>query len=203
MKKLTGRPTDEVDIRSTVSGPAGPTVTEAVLPGAVEPEAPPLPTPIHSTQEVVMKVADTALNGRGPTVRADKIGRWLLVLATLSTVGAFFHGIAPMMDAPDSRIWVEGWRTSAYLVFAGLFAILAAAPRAHRGLWELIIGQKTALVVIAAVVGDVNEARQSGLIDLGLVVVVVAAYVLCRGWYGWRTSAAEPTGGQPSAGPAA
>lgn len=172
MKKPAGRTTDEVDNRSTVSGPAG---------------------------QVVMKVADTELNGRGPTVRADKIGRWLLVFATLSTVGAFFYGIALMMDAPDSRIWVEGWRTSAYLVFAGLFAILAAAPRAHRGLWELIIGQKTALVVIAAVVGDVNEARQSGLIDLGLVVVVAAAYVLCRGWYGWRTSAAEPTGGQPSA----
>ncbi len=150
-----------------------------------------------------MNGVDTAFNSRGPTVRADKIGRWLLVLATLSTVGAFILGIALMMDAPDSRIWVESWRTSAFLVFAGLFAILATAPRAHRGLWELVIGQKIALVVIAAVVGDVNEARLSGLIDLGLVVVVAAAYVLCRGWYGWRTSAAQPAGGQPSAGPAA
>jgi hypothetical protein len=149
-----------------------------------------------------MKVTDAALTGRGPTVLADKIGRWLLVFATLSTVGAFILGITLMMDAPDSRIWVEAWRTSAFLVFAGLFAILAVAPRTQRGLWELVIGQKTALVVIAAAVGDVHEAHVSGLIDLGLVAVVTAAYVLCRGWYAWLTPAAEPARGQPSASPA-
>jgi hypothetical protein len=149
-----------------------------------------------------MKLADTALTGRGPTVLADRIGRWLLVLASLSTVGAFVLGIALMTDAPDSRIWVEGWRTSAFLVFAGLFAILAVAPRAQRGLWELVLGQKAALVLIAVAVGDVPEARLSGLIDLGVVVIVTAAYVLCRGWYAWRTSAAAPAGGHPSGSPA-
>ncbi|WP_405785180.1 hypothetical protein OG512_47735 [Streptomyces sp. NBC_01378] len=94
-------------------------------------------------------------------------------------------------------------RTSAFLAFAGLFAILAIAPRAQRGLWELVIGQKTALVVMAAAMGDVDEARVAGLTDLGLVVVVAAAYMLCRGWYGWRTSAAEPAGGHPVARPVA
>jgi hypothetical protein len=34
------------------------------------------------------------------------------------------------------------------------------------------------------------------------VLVVIAAYVLCRGWYGWRTSTAEPAGGS-AARPAA
>ncbi|KND33137.1 hypothetical protein [Streptomyces acidiscabies] len=145
-----------------------------------------------------MKVEDAARTGHGPTVLADRIGRGLLVLAALSTVGAFILGITLTRDAPDSRIWVEAWRTSAFLVFAGLFALLAAAPRGHRGVWELVIGQKTALVVFAAVVGDVNEARASGVIDLCLVVVVIAAYVLCRGWDSWRTGAtstAEPADG--------
>ena len=146
-----------------------------------------------------MQVKTAAPTGRGPTALADKIGRWLLVLATLSTIVAFINGVTLMRDAPDSRIWVEAWRTSAFLVFAGVFAILAAAPRAQRGLWELVIGQKTALVVMAAAMGDVREARVAGLTDLGLVLVVVAAYVLCRGWYGWRTSAAEPAGGHSAA----
>lgn len=133
--------------------------------------------------------ADTAPTGRGPTVLADKIGRGLLGLATLSTIGAFILGITLVMDAPDSRIWVEAWRTSAFLVFAGLFALLTLAPRAQRGLWELVLGQKWALVIFAVTVGDVNEARTSGLVDLVLVVAVTAAYVLCRGWQAWRTSA--------------
>ncbi|MEV0224480.1 hypothetical protein [Streptomyces sp. NPDC050704] len=163
---------------------------------------PPMPTPFRSTQEVVMKFADTALAGHGPTVRADRTGRRLLVLASLSTVGAFVLGIGLVTGAPDARIWVEAWRTSAYVVFAGLFALLAAAPRSHRGLWELVLGQKWALVVFAAVVGDVNEARVAGLIDLVLVAAVTVAYVLCRGWYAWRMPAAGPAGGQPSGGPA-
>jgi len=112
-----------------------------------------------------MTVDDVTLTSRGSTVRADRIGRGLLVLAALSTVGAFVLGITLMMDAPDSRIWVEAWRTSAFLVFAGLFAMLASAPRAHRGLWELVLGQRISLVVMAAALGDVNEARASGLID--------------------------------------
>jgi hypothetical protein len=136
-----------------------------------------------------MKVANA------PTVLADKIGRWLLVLAALSTVGAFVLGITLMMDAPESRLWVEGWRTSAFLVFAGLLAILAVAPRTQRGLWELVLGQKWALVIMAVAMGDVNEARTSGLIDFVLVLVVSVAYVLCRGWYAWRprTSASVTT----------
>lgn len=149
-----------------------------------------------------MQLETAAPTGRGPTARADTIGRRLLVVATLATVVAFVNGVMLMKDAPDSRIWMEGWRTSAYLVFAGVFAILAAAPRAHRGLWELVIAQKTALVTMAAVMGDVREARVAGLTDLGLVLVVIAAYVLCRGWYGWRTAPAAPAGDYPVARPA-
>jgi hypothetical protein len=34
-----------------------------------------------------------------------------------------------MSIANADRIWVETWRTFAYVVFAGLFAILAWKPR--------------------------------------------------------------------------
>jgi hypothetical protein len=150
-----------------------------------------------------MKVKDTELAGRGPSVLADTIGRWLLILASVSTVGAFILGITLIKDAPDSRIWIEFWRTSAFLVFAGLFAILAVAPRTQRGLWELVIAQKWALVIFSLVVGDVNEVRESALIDLILVVAVTVAYILRRGWYAWRTTTPEPAALRPSAAPVA
>jgi hypothetical protein len=49
------------------------------------------------------------------------------------------------------------------------------APRTQRGLWELVLGQKWALVIMAVAMGDVNEARTSGLIDFVLVLVVSVA----------------------------
>lgn len=44
--------------------------------------------------------------------------------------------------------------------------------------------------MIAVVLGDVPEAREAGFVDFGLVVILVASYVLCRGWRSWRTTAA-------------
>jgi hypothetical protein len=130
-------------------------------------------------------------NGR-PSERADRIGRALMGFNVVATIVAFVNGIAAIANAADDRVFVEIWRTTAYLVFAGLFAVLAARPRAQAGLWELIIAQKVALVVAAVVLGDVAEARLAGSIDFGLVVITVAAYLLCRGWTAWRTGVTEP-----------
>jgi len=121
------------------------------------------------------------------TRRSDLIGRWLLALAAVASVGAFVDGCLKIAAASDDRIWVEFWRTSAYLVVAGLFALLAQAPHRQPGVWELLFGQKAALVVFGAVVGDVAEARQATFVDLGLVLILVASYLLCRGWLSWRT----------------
>ena len=123
-----------------------------------------------------------------PAAWADRIGRGLMVLAAVATLVAFADGVRRMGVVSSDRLWVEAWRTFAYLVFGGMCALLAAGPRAQRGVWELLLGHKTALVVFAAVVGNIPEARLAGLVDLGLVLTVGMAYVLCRGWYGWRTS---------------
>lgn len=124
-----------------------------------------------------------------PSHRADRIGRGLMWINFAATIVAFADGVNRMLNASDDRLWVEGWRTFAYLVFAGLFALIALRPRGQRGLWEVILGHKTALVVFAVVFGDVPEARLAGLIDFGLVLLTVSAYVLCRGWRAWRTTA--------------
>ena len=100
------------------------------------------------------------------------------------TVGAVVNGVFVMSDAPDDRIYVEAWRTSTYLVFAGMLVIVALAPRSRPGVWELVIAQKSFLVAFSVVMSDVPGARLAGWVDFVLLVVVVSGYVLCRGWYG-------------------
>ncbi|MDH2425909.1 hypothetical protein [Sphaerisporangium sp. TRM90804] len=129
-----------------------------------------------------------------PAPRAERIGRGLMVFAAIATLVAFVDGVMKTPGMPDDRLMSEGWRTFAYLVFAGLLALLAAEPRRHRGVWELVLLQKIAVTVFAFMISHVPEALTTGLIDLALVVTVGVAYVLCRGWYAWRPAAPEPAG---------
>ena len=134
-----------------------------------------------------MTIEDAALTSTSG--RRYKIGQALLALAAVATAAVFIGGFTIVARAPDDRIWVEFWRTTAYGVFAGLFALLAHAPRSQRAIWALVFGQKLVLVIFGALVGSVNEARQATVVDAGLVVILVASFVLCRGWDAWRPRA--------------
>lgn len=123
---------------------------------------------------------------------ADRIGRGLLILCAVATLAAFAQGISLMTTVAPERLMSEAWRTFAYLVFAGLFIMLAAAPRSQRGAWELVVGHKIAITVFGIAAGATPDARATWPIDLGLVLVTAAAYILCRGWYGWRRSQNAP-----------
>ena len=138
-----------------------------------------------------MPIFDAPLAG-GPARRLDRIGRGLLALLALSTVYAFIDGCRLVAAAGDDRLWVEFWRTTAYLVFAGLFAMLAIAPRTRWGVWELVFGQKLAVTVFGFLNFGVNEARRDATTDFVLVVVIAISYVLCRGWLTWRSRAVVP-----------
>lgn len=124
-----------------------------------------------------------------PTPLADRIGRGLLAFCALATLGAFAQGISTMTTVAPERLMSEAWRTFGYLVFAGLFVMLAVAPRAQRGAWELAFGHKIAITVFGIAAGDTPDASATWPIDLALVLVIGVAYVLCRGWLGWRTTA--------------
>ena len=128
-----------------------------------------------------------------PAPWADRIGRALLGFDAVATLGAFATGIPRIMDADDAHLLTEAWRTFAYIVFAGLWALLAIAPRGQRGVWELVIVHKVAVTVFALAAFTKPEAPQTAVIDGVLVVTTLAAYVLCRGWSTWRPSAPEPT----------
>ncbi|MFD9740996.1 hypothetical protein [Umezawaea sp. NPDC059074] len=122
-----------------------------------------------------------------PAVLPDRIGRVLLALCAIATLGAFARGFTIMAEVSDERLITEAWRTFAYIVFAGLWAMIAVAPRAQRGVFELLLLQKTAITVFALVVNDVPDAGMTAAVDASLVIATAIAYVLCRGWQGWRT----------------
>jgi hypothetical protein len=121
-------------------------------------------------------------------MRADRIGRLIMAVVVLLTLLAFADGLRRMSVANVDRIWVETWRTFAYVVFAGLFAILASKPRSSPGVWELTWGHKTAVVLVGLWLGnEVPEVSLAVRIDFLLVVLIVVAWVLCRGWLSWSS----------------
>lgn len=137
------------------------------------------------------------VRGNGPARWAYQTGRTLLALDAVATLGAFVDGIRRVSQAADAQIMMEFWVTTAYLVFAGLWALLAWAPHKYRGIWELILVQKIAVTAFAFALIDKPDAVRNTLSDTSLVVTTIAAYVLCRGWYTWRkagTAGAANTG---------
>jgi hypothetical protein len=127
-----------------------------------------------------------------PAPWADRTGRTLLAIDAIATLGAFAQGIPRIVNATDEQLLTEFWRTTAYIVFAGMWALLAIAPRKQRGMWELILVQKIAVTLFALVSISKPEAVQTAIIDGFVVVTTVAAYILCRGWYTWRPGALGP-----------
>jgi hypothetical protein len=65
------------------------------------------------------------------------------------------------------------------------FALLAARPHASRGIWELAIFHKLAMTITALVYSAGGGIPDTGTTLLGdglLTLVLVAAYISCRGW---------------------
>ena len=75
----------------------------------------------------------TATSSGAPPRGADLAGRSLLTLCALSTTVAFADGVTRIAAAPAEWALTESWRTAAYLVFAGMWALLAVWPRSQRG----------------------------------------------------------------------
>jgi hypothetical protein len=121
-----------------------------------------------------------------PSRGADLTGRVLLWICAASTMVAFAGGIIRIGVAPPEWVLTEFWRTTAYLVFAGMWAMLALWPRAQRGMWELILLQKTLVTVQALLFLDLPYAVMTAWIDGAVVIATVAAWFLCRGWLTWR-----------------
>ncbi|WP_428001237.1 hypothetical protein [Acidovorax sp.] len=137
----------------------------------------------------------SAATQSAPALRLkDKIGRVLMTIVVLLTLAAFADGVHRMVLAGPDRIWVETWRTFGYVVFVGLFALLALRPRNMPALWELVMGHKLAVSIYGLWLGsEILDAAIATKIDLVLVSLIALAWVLCRGWMAWSVwRAADP-----------
>ena len=108
-----------------------------------------------------------------------------MILASAGAIGAFSYGIKQVQAATPDTIWVETWRMLAFLVFAGMFALLAFRPRLSAGVWELVVFHKLAMVVSAIFMLNVKEASIAAPVDTALVILIIISYILTRGWRSW------------------
>jgi hypothetical protein len=116
----------------------------------------------------------------------DRIAMILLLLSAVGALFSFFGSIGPALSASPETQVVEIWRAYGYLVFAGLFVLLAFWPRRYPGVWELAIFHKVALTISAMTL--ISGATDTGTIILadGLVsVFLIVSYMLARGYAGW------------------
>lgn len=122
------------------------------------------------------------------TIR-DRIGVAILVTCALGALGSAIAAIATVADAGDATRSVETWRLVGYAYFAGIFVLLAFAPRRLFGLWELTIAAKLALPIAGMTfLAGADDARVFVVSDGILALMLIAAYVLMRGWVAPRPS---------------
>jgi len=106
--------------------------------------------------------------------------------------GAAAPGCAPHIGAAQTAgpatQQVETWRMFGFLMFAGVFVLLGLWPRRLPGQWELTIANKVGLTVAEALLigNHAAGAQFAATADGILSVLLIAAYLLSRGYTTWR-----------------
>jgi len=116
----------------------------------------------------------------------DRLGRGLMWFAALWAFSAFASAFAAVNSATPETIWMETWRLFGFLVFTGMFVLLALRPRNSAGVWELALFHKAAMAVSAIFLSGAEGAALAGTIDGILAAVIAVAYVLTSGWMAWK-----------------
>ena len=115
----------------------------------------------------------------------DILGRILMSLCCLGAIGAFYNSISAVRTASNLTVWIETWRLFGFLVFAGMFALLAWRPRFSAGIWELVFFHKAAMGISSLFLSSAQDAIASGAVDVVLTIFIVVAYICTRGWQSW------------------
>lgn len=119
---------------------------------------------------------------RPPAARGVFVGRALLWVCALGAAASAVASLAAVADAaPEAKV-AEAWRGYGFLVFAGLFALLALRPGQHPVVWVLVIGHKAAMTVtaLAWTRSGVPDTTTVAVADGVVTVFLVAAYLLTR-----------------------
>jgi hypothetical protein len=122
------------------------------------------------------------------TSSRDRIAKILMLVAAAAALYAFVTGISVATGSGPATQQVEWWRVLGYLMFVGIFILLALWPRRYPGLWELVIADKAALTVVEVILINNNAANAAATAaaDGILTVILIAAYLLSRGYSSWR-----------------
>jgi peptidoglycan/LPS O-acetylase OafA/YrhL len=113
----------------------------------------------------------------------DTVGAVLLSICAVGAILAAASAVGTVADADPATKAVETWRLVGYAFFAGVFVLLALAPRQLRGLWELTIVAKLVLPLAGATFLRGSTDADTFVVADGIVtVLLVAAYVLVSGW---------------------
>src|SRR5262245_66235426 len=105
----------------------------------------------------------------------DRLGALLLSVCAAGAIFAAISAVDTVADAGSATEAVETWRLVGFLFFAGVFVLLALAPRQLRGLWQWTIVAKLALPVAGATfLRGSTDANTFVILD-GIVTVRVVA----------------------------
>jgi Na+-driven multidrug efflux pump len=111
------------------------------------------------------------------------IAKVLLWVATAAALLAAVAAVSGVSEAANEIKILLVWQLLGYVVFAGLFALLALQPHGQLPIWGLVVFNKAALAVIGVIFltqGGVAGADQLVVWDGALVVILVLAFVFSR-----------------------
>jgi hypothetical protein len=119
------------------------------------------------------------------------IATGLMLFAALGAVYAFITAIGVAMSAGAATQQVEWWRVFGFLLFTCIFVMLAIWPYQYPGLWEIVIVNKAALTIVEVLLigGNAENALSTAVADGILTIILIAAYVLNKGYISWRRRA--------------
>lgn len=114
------------------------------------------------------------------------VARVLMVLAAALALAAAVTSFQVVREARPETLIVEILRFAGYIRFSDLFALLAYRPLHYAGVWEMVILNKLVLTLAALTYASgADGAGEVALVDGILTGVLIAAYVLSRGWRAW------------------
>lgn len=126
----------------------------------------------------------------------QRLAAAVLVLAALGAVASFIVAASDIRATGPEAFVVESWRMFGFLVFAGIYLLLAYRPKQYPGIWELVILHKVAVAIFLLGAGSgAVGATSVAIIDGVLALALVGAYLLVGGYRNWsqlRRSAPEP-----------
>lgn len=117
----------------------------------------------------------------------DRIATGLMLLAAVGALLSFALSLTTITATSPTTQVVEIWRMYGFVVFAGIYVLLAFWPRRYPGIWELAIFNKAALGITGLILLNqgVQDADTILIFDGTITVVTLLAYLLARGYTGW------------------